>query len=125
MDIKNAGINILEPSYKLENQAVAQDILEQVTDACWTALEDIEAPRRKRVPVESGVLLRKVVVHRDHEKGRNNWGNIQISLNGQETYDMAGWTTDKHGSHKVTVFDYKNVTGDQLGLILHKIIFSE
>lgn len=120
--MKTSELTIGKLSHQSKDRDIAQNILRQIDDYDWTALEMIEAPRRKRIVIESGLFLRNVIVRRDHVKNRNNWGNIQIIMTGIDSYDMTGWTTDKHGSPKEIVFQHVSVSGGQLGHMINRIL---
>ncbi len=113
-----ATITVAENSINSNDVLIAETIVDQILHFDPLSMGCIACPPSKRSVIERGVLMRRVIVK---QMERETYGNIEITLNGSDLYDIRGYSTDKWGQPKKIIFEYSDVYFDQLWEKLRKI----
>lgn len=110
---------ILTFSREEKDIEIANTIVKQILDNDITALGVIDCRVQQRYTLEKGVLFHRVIVKTGEQ--RSTRGNIKITLNWQDLYDVVIYSTDRFGLEKKVLKRYESIFADSLSAILRKI----
>lgn len=102
----DTAINIAPADYDDRNREIATEILRQQLKIDILVWGCIDSKTKNRMPIANGVRMTNVIVK---QGARATRGNIEITLNGLDYYDIVAYSTNQLGQPKKVQFEETNL----------------